>query len=126
MAEVTNQLNAFIAVAQAVADETRTRALALLARGELCVCQIVEVLRLAPSTVSQHMTLLHRAGLVERRKEGRWHYYRLASRGSLPRVRMALRWVRSAVADDARIAADRRLLSKVMCRNLAEVCACYR
>ncbi len=126
MAEVTNHLSDFIAIAEAVADETRARALALLAGGELCVCQIVDVLRLAPSTVSQHMTLLARAGLVERRKEGRWHFYRLANRGAAPQVRQALRWVRSAVGNDARILADRKSLSRVMCKDLTEVCACYR
>ena len=71
----------FMGVAKALADDNRTRALMCLRDGELCVCQIIELLQLAPSTVSKHLDILHRAGLIESRKEGRWIYYRLAGRG---------------------------------------------
>ncbi len=50
----------------------------MLRAGELCACQIVAVLRLAPSTVSAHLAELRRAGLVTERKDGRWVYYSLA------------------------------------------------
>ena len=45
---------------------------------ELCLCQLIDLLGLAPSTVSKHMTVLQQAGLVQRLKQGRWHFYRLA------------------------------------------------
>ncbi len=63
---------------KALADESRLRTFNVLRQGELCVCQITELLELAPSTVSKHMSILRQAGLVESRKEGRWIYYRLA------------------------------------------------
>jgi ArsR family transcriptional regulator, arsenate/arsenite/antimonite-responsive transcriptional repressor len=72
----------FMAVAKALADENRTRVLMFLRDGELCVCRIVEMLALAPSTVSKHLNVLYQAGLVESRKEGRWIYYRLPERPS--------------------------------------------
>lgn len=62
---------------KALADESRLRTFNVLRQGELCVCQITELLQLAPSTVSKHMSILRQAGLVESRKEGRWIYYRL-------------------------------------------------
>jgi transcription termination factor Rho len=40
-----------------------------LTGGELCVCQIVELLQLAPSTTSKHMSILRQARLVESRKD---------------------------------------------------------
>jgi DNA-binding transcriptional ArsR family regulator len=46
--------------------------------GELCLCQIVQVLGLSPATVSKHMRTLEEAGLVERTREGKWRYYGLA------------------------------------------------
>ena len=67
----------FMGVSKALADQNRIRALLLLKDRELCVCQITEVLSLAPSTVSKHMSILKQAGLVQMRKEGRWAYYRL-------------------------------------------------
>jgi AhpD family alkylhydroperoxidase len=45
--------------------------------GELCVCQMIELLGLAPSTVSKHISILRPAELLESRKDGRWIYYRL-------------------------------------------------
>jgi DNA-binding transcriptional ArsR family regulator len=68
-----------MAVLKALADENRVRALMALRHGELCVCQIVELLGLAPSTVSKHMAILRQARLVDSRKQERWMFYRLAS-----------------------------------------------
>lgn len=63
---------------RAFADRTRLRILSLLLRGELCVCEIVDVLDVPQPTASRHLAYLRRVRLVESRKEGLWHYYRLA------------------------------------------------
>ncbi len=68
----------FTSITRALSDQHRLRALMSLHNGELCVCQIIELLALAPSTVSKHMAILKAAGLVESRKDSRWVYYRLA------------------------------------------------
>lgn len=60
---------------KALGDETRLRILNILASGELCVCDIMEVLSLPQSKVSRHLALLRHAGLVIVRKEGLWVYY---------------------------------------------------
>ena len=62
----------------ALADPTRFRILSLLSEGELCVCDVMRVLREPQSKVSRHLSYLRRAKLVEARKEGLWMYYRLA------------------------------------------------
>jgi ArsR family transcriptional regulator len=59
------------------ADETRLRILHLLTRGELCVCDLVETLKLPQSKVSRHLAYLRRAGLVQVRKQGLWKHYSL-------------------------------------------------
>src|ERR1041384_4730216 len=59
------------------ADPTRIRILKVLAAGELCVCDIVALLRLAQPTVSRHLAYLRRTGLVEARPDLRFTYYRL-------------------------------------------------
>lgn len=63
---------------RAFSDRTRLRILNLLLGGELCVCDIVSTLRVPQPTASRHLAYLRRAGLVEARKEGLWHFYRLA------------------------------------------------
>lgn len=116
----------FMAAAKALADENRVRTLLFLRGGELCVCQIVEMLSLAPSTVSKHMAVLHQAGLVESRKEGRWIYYRLAGRGAPPWVREAIRWAHTGLEEDPQVLADARRLGKVCKIPREDLCLCYR
>jgi ArsR family transcriptional regulator, arsenate/arsenite/antimonite-responsive transcriptional repressor len=63
---------------KAMADGTRLRILALLAGGEVCVCDIHETLGIPQPRASRHLAYLRRTGLVLDRKEGLWVYYRLA------------------------------------------------
>ena len=72
------EIKQVVAIAKALSDPHRVRALMALRGGELCVCQIIELLGLSPSSVSRHMTLLRDAGLLESRKDSRWVYYRFA------------------------------------------------
>jgi len=67
----------YLAVTKALSDAGRVRLLHALQGGEVCVCQLIELLQLAPSTVSKHLSILTQANLVESRKKGRWVYYRL-------------------------------------------------
>ncbi len=115
-----------LAVTKALSSSTRVRALMMLRNGELCLCQIIDVLGLAPSTVSKHLAVLSEAGLVEWRKEGRWRYYRLAGDDASPEVAAALGWSLESLAADPRILADVDLLNIVLEKNLEELCACYR
>ncbi len=62
---------------KAFSDETRLRILHLLLKGELCICELMEVLQLPQSNVSRHMAYLKNAGLVDDRREGVWVYYSL-------------------------------------------------
>src|ERR1039458_7925163 len=63
----------------AFADQTRLRILHLLTRGELCVCDIHDTLKLPQSKVSRHLSSLRKAGLVEVRRAGLWKHYKLSA-----------------------------------------------
>lgn len=76
------EIEDFTILMKALSDQNRVRGLIALEAGELCVCQIIELLELAPSTVSKHMSILKQAKLVECRKDGRWIYYKLSSKDS--------------------------------------------
>jgi DNA-binding transcriptional ArsR family regulator len=120
------ELAHFLGVHRALADTSRVRALALLVRGELCLCELIQVLGLAPSTVSKHMTELLRAGLVERRKQGRWHFYRLPGKSAPARVREAVARVRRLLPDDPQLRADVGRLAEVKRMKPGRVSACYQ
>jgi DNA-binding transcriptional ArsR family regulator len=47
----------------------------IAARGPLCVCHLHEDLDYSQPTISKHLSVLRKAGLVESRREGRWVYY---------------------------------------------------
>jgi len=63
---------------KAFADPTRLRLLGLLSGREVCVCDLMSVLRAPQSKVSQHLSFLRAAGLVVFRQEGKWRHYALA------------------------------------------------
>jgi ArsR family transcriptional regulator, arsenate/arsenite/antimonite-responsive transcriptional repressor len=112
-------------ITKALSDENRIRALMMLAGGELCVCQIIEMLGLAPSTVSKHMSILRQAGLVETRKESRWIYYRLADREAQP-VCEILNWLQRHLKNDKRILDDVKQLRRMRKMSKDQLCECYR
>ena len=120
------QLTPFLAISRALNDETRVRILLALEAGELCLCQIVDLVGLAPSTLSKHVELLTAAGLVRRRKQGRWHYFRLAGDGVPAEVRQALDWVLAAVRKDPVIRKDATRLRGILRKDLRETASCYR
>jgi ArsR family transcriptional regulator len=66
------------AVFKGFADPTRIRILSILAAGELCVCDIVDILGLPQPAVSRHLAYLRRMGLVEATRDWKFAHYRLA------------------------------------------------
>ncbi len=106
-------MRSFLSLTKALSDESRVRALLALREGERCVCELIELLDLAPSTVSKHMSILSQAGLVECRKEGRWHYFRLVGEEASPQVRETLEWVRVVLKDSKVVEQDRKRLRKI-------------
>jgi DNA-binding transcriptional ArsR family regulator len=64
-------------VFHAVADVNRRKLIDALRTGERPVGALVDEIGLSYSAVSQHLKVLHRAGLVERRADGLQRIYRL-------------------------------------------------
>lgn len=62
------------------ADFSRVKLLSLLRNGELCVCDLVKLMDINQSAVSNHLRLLRGSKLVKYRKEGKCVYYSLADR----------------------------------------------
>lgn len=61
---------------KALSEPIRLRIMVMLTSGELCVCDLTELLGLPQSTVSRHMSRLKAVGLVADRRAGKWvHYY---------------------------------------------------
>ena len=115
-------MDRFLSVAKALSDPSRVRALFALRGGELCACQIIALLNLAPSTVSKHMSILRQAGLVRCRKEERWMHYRLPGDDAPGLARDALALLFDSTGTDETIKADRDRLRSILKKNPSELC----
>ncbi len=117
-----HEMREFVSIAKALADENRLRALMALRGKELCVCQMTELLGLAPSTVSKHMSILAQARLVEGRKDGRWMFYRLADGNTPADARRAMAWACASLEKDPRVRKDAGRLKRIVKLDPEELC----
>ncbi|HSI64308.1 MAG TPA: metalloregulator ArsR/SmtB family transcription factor [Candidatus Saccharimonadia bacterium] len=67
-----------VAFAQALADETRWRIVQLVFNEPLCICELADILDMPQSSVSSHVQVIKKAGLLESERCGKWIYYRLS------------------------------------------------
>lgn len=107
---------------KALGDENRVRILCALQDRELCVCQLIELLGRAPSTVSKHLSILRAARLVDSRKDGRWMHYRLHRETRLPVVKKMTGLILGAVQEAWQIREDRKQLGKILRMDTNVLC----
>ena len=93
-------------------DETRLRIMSLLLnQDELCICYLVDVLKLPQSTVSRQLGLLKKAGWLKDRRDGLWNYYSInrslkpIQQFLLPMLQNFLSSTDVAIKDQERLAA---------------------
>lgn len=66
-------------ILKSLADPTRLKIVYLLKERELCVCEILAALNKSQSTVSHHLNILKKEGILSQRKKGVWIYYKLSN-----------------------------------------------
>ncbi len=80
-----------VAFYKCMADDTRLKALLLISRhGEICVCELTQMLALSQPKVSRHLAALRQCGLLTDERRGKWVYYRFSP--ALPE------WIREVLA----------------------------
>ncbi|GAB6094101.1 hypothetical protein JCM14469_03530 [Desulfatiferula olefinivorans] len=111
---------------KALSDRNRLRIYAaLLSHGELCACQIVELLNLAGATVSRHLGQMVGAGLITSRKDGRFVCYGLGSADDTDIQRLRA-LIESRLADSPDLLLDREALARIMALDREELCRTQR
>jgi ArsR family transcriptional regulator len=105
---------------KALSDKNRIRIVKMLQKKSLCVCEIKDVLKLATSTVSKHLSILREAGLIVDWKDGNWINYKINPAPDAL-VSNALLYTQLQIEDDETIKNDRKLIScvdrNVLCCN---------
>ena len=64
-------------ICKALGDANRLEIVQMLSDGEKCGCKILEKFEITQPTLSHHMKILTSCGLINDRKEGKWHHYSL-------------------------------------------------
>lgn len=95
---------------RAMADETRWRIVRLVTDRALCVCELADILEMPQSSVSSHVQIIRKAGLLESETCGKWTYFRIV-RNHLTLLKAVLKnfpdsniHVRDAERSEARLA----------------------
>ena len=70
-----------VVMLKALADENRLRIFRMLTGGEICACKILEQLNITQPTLSHHMRILVKSGLVNSRKDAQWMRYSVNEEG---------------------------------------------
>jgi len=98
---------------KALSDNSRLRILKMLQSKSLCVCEIQDVLGLAASTVSKHLSILREAGFIAEEKDGRWVNYMINPHPNDTRISSILSSLDFWISDEETIISDKRKLKNV-------------
>lgn len=109
---------------RAAGEPTRLRLLAILAKSELTVTELTQILRQSQPRVSRHLKLMCEAGLLDRFREGSWVFYRRSQAGA--GVRLAALLTGLIPAGDQTIARDFERLEAVRAARAERAAAFFR
>jgi DNA-binding transcriptional ArsR family regulator len=110
---------AAVSALRAAGEPTRLRLLALLARAELTVGELCEIVGQSQPRVSRHLKVLSDAGLSDRFREQHWVYYRAPSAGP---ARETVQQLLSLVNDEDDVQRrDRTRLEQVIAERVRRV-----
>lgn len=98
---------------KALSDKNRLRILKMLTKKSLCVCEITEILQLAGSTVSSHLSILKDSGLIIDKKDKKWINYLINPNPENPAVASALMSMHLLLENDEMVKKDREKLQTV-------------
>ena len=101
---------------RAFSDRTRLRILHLLVNREMCVCDIVSITRVPQPKASRHLAYLLKAGLIQKRRQGLWAYYKLTAPASAFH-RSLIKCLKECFRDVPELAGDAKRASRACCQS---------
>lgn len=92
---------------KALSDKNRLRILKMLQMKPLCGCEITDILKLAASTVSEHLSVLKKEGFIIEERDGKWVNYLINQRPTDLRISSILSALDFWIGDSSLIDEDR-------------------
>jgi ArsR family transcriptional regulator len=99
-------MDELLKITKALSDKNRVRILKMLEVKPLCVCEITEILGIATSTASSHLSILREAGFIKDEKDGKWINYSIQANSKSQVITDMLALLPSWLKDDAIIKSD--------------------
>ena len=109
----------FTEVMKALSDPNRVKIVKILQHRSMCVCELREALQVSQPTVSKHLKILERAGLVDYKKDGLWVDYFLADGSESPYAGALLGNLRHWMETDDEVS---RLVDRLPFINRVDIC----
>jgi len=106
-----------VAFCRSLSDETRWRIVRLVMERALCVCELADILGMPQSSVSSHVQIIRKAGLLESETCGKWTYFRIR-REHLPLLQSMLR----RFPDDVTHAVDQAKADERLAQRATSCC----
>jgi ArsR family transcriptional regulator, arsenate/arsenite/antimonite-responsive transcriptional repressor len=98
---------------KSISDKSRIRIIKMLQKKPLCVCEITAILKLATSTVSNHLSVLTDVNLIIGEKDGKWINYKINTNPKDNIISSTLLYLQFILEDDETIINDRRIIANV-------------
>jgi len=105
-----NKMNKLIPAAKAISDENRARMLYLVIQRECCVCEVMDVLGISQTRASRNLSILHKVGFLQVRRQGLWVYYSMDKSKLSDYLLSLLKSVEQGLKQDKQAQADVRKL----------------
>jgi ArsR family transcriptional regulator len=109
----------FTEVMKALSDPNRVKIIKILQHRFMCVCELRELLQVSQPTVSKHLKILERAGLVNSKKDGLWVDYFLADGSESPYAGSLLGNLRHWMETDEEIS---QMVNRLPFINRTDIC----
>jgi DNA-binding transcriptional ArsR family regulator len=106
-----------VEICRALGDAIRWRIVRLAAHDALCVCELADILEMPQSSVSSHVQVIRKAGLLESEKCEKWTYFRIEAR-----YLKLFRLLEAEAAPDLVWASDDRKASKRLSERAGSCC----
>lgn len=120
-----NNFHKIIKIFKALCEPNRLRIFLALQGRNLCLFQIIPIIKLAPSTISKHLSLLLEAGLIERRKEGKMVNYKGISLRKADPIHRSLKNLIKVIIKDKIVKKDIESIEKILKKSKEELCQIY-
>ena len=106
-----------INVLRALADETRLRIINLFIKSGqvLCVCELIDALKIPQYAVSKALTIIKNADLLTAEKEGTWVYYKLNK--SIAHNKNLFNFLKNYLSDEIFLEDETRLNDRLLLRE---------